>query len=75
MFLCILHAQQLYFRCPRYPAQLLLLLVLLLLCRLILETDPQTVASRVTMRGADGEVPITEQVSTWLQQTCCTPLP
>ncbi|WIA32292.1 hypothetical protein OEZ86_003138 [Tetradesmus obliquus] len=28
---------------------------------LILETDPQTVASRVTMRGADGEVPITEQ--------------
>jgi hypothetical protein len=30
---------------------------------LILETDPQTVASRVTMRGADGEVPITEQVS------------
>ncbi|KAF6256050.1 zeta-cop, subunit of COP-I complex [Scenedesmus sp. NREL 46B-D3] len=28
---------------------------------LILETDPQTVAARVTMRGADGEVPITEQ--------------
>lgn len=32
-------------------------------CRLILETDPQTVAARVTMRGADGEVPIAEQVS------------
>eukprot|EP00878_Enallax_costatus_P037664 GHUV01042569.1.p1 GENE.GHUV01042569.1~~GHUV01042569.1.p1 ORF type:complete len:150 (+),score=36.73 GHUV01042569.1:186-635(+) len=28
---------------------------------LILETDPQTVAARVTMRGADGEVPIAEQ--------------
>jgi hypothetical protein len=35
------------------------------LYRLILETDPQIVASRVTMRGADGEVPITEQV-------CCS---
>lgn len=31
-------------------------------CRLILETDPQTVAARVTMRGADSEVPIAEQV-------------
>lgn len=28
---------------------------------LVLETDPQTVASRVTMRGADAEVPIAEQ--------------
>ena len=31
-------------------------------CRLILETEPQMVAARVSMRGADGEVPITEQV-------------
>lgn len=31
-------------------------------CRLILETEPQMVASRVSMRGADGEVPLTEQV-------------
>eukprot|EP00877_Chromochloris_zofingiensis_P001100 jgi/Chrzof1/10991/Cz05g19240.t1 len=28
---------------------------------LILETEPQMVASRVSMRGADGEVPLTEQ--------------
>lgn len=28
---------------------------------LILETDPQVVAARVSMRGADAEVPITEQ--------------
>jgi len=28
---------------------------------LILETEPQMVAARVSMRGADGEVPITEQ--------------
>lgn len=28
----------------------------------MLETDPQTVAARVTMRGADAEVPIAEQV-------------
>eukprot|EP00197_Chlamydomonas_leiostraca_P007747 CAMPEP_0202884658 /NCGR_PEP_ID=MMETSP1391-20130828/41256_1 /ASSEMBLY_ACC=CAM_ASM_000867 /TAXON_ID=1034604 /ORGANISM="Chlamydomonas leiostraca, Strain SAG 11-49" /LENGTH=173 /DNA_ID=CAMNT_0049567879 /DNA_START=121 /DNA_END=642 /DNA_ORIENTATION=- len=27
----------------------------------ILETDPQVVAARVTMRGAEGEMPITEQ--------------
>jgi hypothetical protein len=30
---------------------------------LILETDPATVASRVAMRGADTEVPLTEQVT------------
>lgn len=29
---------------------------------MILETDPQIVAARVTMRGADSEVPIAEQV-------------
>lgn len=28
---------------------------------LILETEPELVASRVTMRGADGEVPLAEQ--------------
>jgi coatomer subunit zeta len=27
----------------------------------ILETDPNVIASRVSMRGVDGEVPITEQ--------------
>jgi len=30
--------------------------------RLILETDAQTIAGRVTMRGAEGEVPLAEQV-------------
>jgi hypothetical protein len=29
--------------------------------RLILETEPQVVASRVSMRGADGDVPAVEQ--------------
>lgn len=31
-------------------------------CRLILETEPQVVASRVSMRGADGDAPAVEQV-------------
>ncbi len=31
-------------------------------CRLVLETEPQVVASRVSMRGADGETPAVEQV-------------
>lgn len=30
--------------------------------RLILETDPGTIASRVAMRGADADVPLAEQV-------------
>mmetsp|Transcript_13669 Transcript_13669/g.36962 ORF Transcript_13669/g.36962 Transcript_13669/m.36962 type:complete len:183 (+) Transcript_13669:107-655(+) len=30
---------------------------------IVLETEPQTVASRVSMRGAEGEMPITEQVA------------
>lgn len=30
--------------------------------RLVLETDAQTIAGRVTMRGAEGEVPLAEQV-------------
>ncbi len=30
--------------------------------RLILETDPSTIASRVAMRGADADVPLAEQV-------------
>ena len=34
-------------------------------CRLILETDPSTIASRVAMRGADTDVPLTEQVRTY----------
>lgn len=32
------------------------------LCRLILETDAATIAGHVSMRGADGEVPLSEQV-------------
>ena len=36
--------------------------MLLLSIRIVLETDAQTVASRVSMRGAEGEMPITEQV-------------
>ena len=32
------------------------------LCSLILEIDAQTIAARVTMRGAEGEVPLAEQV-------------
>ena len=32
--------------------------------RLILETDPSTIASRVAMRGADTDVPLTEQACT-----------
>ena len=32
--------------------------------RLILETDPSTIASRVAMRGADTDVPLSEQVCT-----------
>jgi hypothetical protein len=28
---------------------------------LVLETEPQVVASRVSMRGADGDVPAVEQ--------------
>ncbi len=31
--------------------------------RLILETDPGTIASRVAMRGADADVPLAEQVN------------
>jgi hypothetical protein len=39
--------------------------------RLILETDPQTVAARVTMRGMDGDVPVAEQVSSsWTTASC-----
>ena len=30
--------------------------------RIVLETEPQMIASRVTMRGAEGEVPLSEQV-------------
>ena len=38
-------------------------------CRLILETDPGTIASRVAMRGADTEnLPLSEQVGT---ASCC----
>ena len=32
-------------------------------CRVILETDPATIAGRVAMRGADSELPLTEQVT------------
>jgi hypothetical protein len=32
-----------------------------LLCSIILETDPSVVASRVSMRGGDGDVPLSEQ--------------
>lgn len=35
--------------------------------RLILETDPSTIASRVAMRGADTDVPLTEQVHTYIR--------
>lgn len=32
-------------------------------CRLILETDPATIASRVAMRGTDENLSLTEQVT------------
>lgn len=32
------------------------------ICRVILETDPATIAGRVAMRGADSDLPLTEQV-------------
>ena len=32
-------------------------------CRAILETDPSIVASRVSLRGADTDMPLSEQVS------------
>ena len=31
--------------------------------RLILETDPPTIASRVSMRGAESDIPLTDRVS------------
>ncbi len=31
--------------------------------RLILETDPPTIASRVSMRGADSDIPLTDRVT------------
>lgn len=34
----------------------------------VLEVDPQVVASRVTMRGAEGEPQLTEQVG---RRSCC----
>ena len=33
-------------------------------CRIILETDPSVIANRVSMRGADADLPLSEQVST-----------
>ncbi len=30
--------------------------------RVILETDPATIAGRVAMRGADSDIPLAEQV-------------
>lgn len=32
-------------------------------CSLILETDPPTIASRVSMRGAESDIPLTDRVS------------
>ncbi len=38
--------------------------VWLILCdRLILETDPATIASRVSMRGAESDIPLTDRVT------------
>ncbi len=31
--------------------------------RLILETDPATIASRVSMRGAESDIPLTDRVT------------
>jgi hypothetical protein len=43
-------------------------------CSVILETEPAVIASRVTMRGAEGEGPVAEPVSkaegTGLLQSC-----
>ena len=41
------------------------------LCRLILEIDAQTIAARVTMRGAEGEVPLAEQVHSYRPLCLC----
>lgn len=41
----------------------ILLTVLMLACSLILETDPPTIASRVSMRGAESDIPLTDRVS------------
>lgn len=38
------------------------LMTAVIACRVILETDPATIAGRVAMRGADNEIPLTEQV-------------
>lgn len=38
----------------------------------MLETEPQVVASRVSMRGADGDVPAVEQVRAAFRSfDCC----
>lgn len=34
--------------------------------RIILETDADVIASRVAMRGADADVPLSEQVLRWM---------
>ena len=41
----------------------ILLTVLMWACSLILETDPPTIASRVSMRGAESDIPLTDRVS------------
>ena len=41
-----------------------------LMYRLILETDAATIAQRVTMKGAEGDVPLSEQVSRSVSVSC-----
>lgn len=41
----------------------ILLTVMMWACSLILETDPPTIASRVSMRGAESDIPLTDRVS------------
>ena len=41
----------------------ILLTVMMSACSLILETDPPTIASRVSMRGAESDIPLTDRVS------------
>lgn len=42
--------------------------------RIILETDPSTIAGRVAMRGADNEIPLAEQVNQYLSSTAQIPV-
>ena len=49
--------------CNMYNRLRILLTVLMSARSLILETDPPTIASRVSMRGAESDIPLTDRVS------------